>query len=117
VNALGAFPFSNPTALEGCAANAPLERARALFAWTPDAAGPAGMEQSLLFQPFMNAIKGKRRVYWLTGVSLVILGFLVAALVLPLRETPDPGPHVDVPKMQNVPPPDQKLKLDVSKQQ
>jgi hypothetical protein len=52
-------------------------------------------------------------VYWLTGMSLVILGVLVAALVLPQRETPDPAPHVDVPKMRNVPPPDQKLKLEV----
>jgi hypothetical protein len=65
----------------------------------------------------MNAIKGKQRVYWLTGVSVVILGFLVAALVLPNRKAPDPGPQVDVPKMQNVPPPDQKLKLDVSEGQ
>jgi hypothetical protein len=62
----------------------------------------------------MKAFTDKRRVFWLGGITVLIVGFLVAAFVLP--QTSDPtkglGPAVHVPKMQNVPPDGEKLKLD-----
>lgn len=53
-------------------------------------------------KPFQN----KRSVFWLAGVFAVVVGFIVAAMVLPNRK-PIPGaegPSVNVPRMQNVPP-------------
>lgn len=65
-----------------------------------------------------NTFKSKRAILWLAAIAVLVLGFLVAAVVLPAR-APTPGadgPDVHVPKMQNVPeqgaPP---LKLDVEK--
>jgi len=62
----------------------------------------------------MKAFTDKRRVFWLAGVAVLIFGFLVAALVLPGTSNPTEGlgPAVHVPKMENVPPEGQKLKLD-----
>ncbi|MFO7178000.1 MAG: hypothetical protein DIU78_004790 [Pseudomonadota bacterium] len=47
-----------------------------------------------------------RSALWLGGVAGLVLGFLVAAIVLPTT-APDPGegaPDVRLPTMQNVPP-------------
>jgi len=67
-----------------------------------------------------NPFKSKRSVLWLAGIAVLLLGFLVAVVVLPLT-SPMPGtdgPDVHVPKMDNVPsnraP---KMKLDVEKQE
>jgi hypothetical protein len=53
----------------------------------------------------MNPFKGKRRVLWLGGMFVLVVGLLAAATVLPtVTATPGAGgPTVDVPKMQNVP--------------
>jgi hypothetical protein len=67
----------------------------------------------------MNRLKGTRRIFWLGGVVIVLLGIVTASLVLP-NLGPEPGadsPDIRVPKMQNVPP-DQapKMRLDVEKE-
>jgi len=66
----------------------------------------------------INEFKSKRALLWLGGIAVLILGFLVAAVVLPMA-TPTPGaggPDIRVPKMQNVPS-DQapKMKLQIPK--
>jgi hypothetical protein len=65
-----------------------------------------------------NAFKSKRAILWLAAIAVLVLGFLVAAVVLPAR-APTPGaggPDIHVPKMQNVPPEGAPhLKLDVDK--
>lgn len=66
-----------------------------------------------------NELKSKRAALWLGGVALLVLGFLVAAVVLP-ASSPTPGadaPDVQVPKMENVPPSDSKMKLDLEKKE
>jgi hypothetical protein len=67
-----------------------------------------------------NTFKSKRSMLWLGGIAVLVLGFLVAAVILPMT-SPTPGaggPDVHVPKMENVPPEQApKLKLDVEKQQ
>jgi hypothetical protein len=53
----------------------------------------------------VNAFKGKRRLVWLGGFALLVLGLIAVFVVVP-TVTPTPGaggPEVDVPKMQNVP--------------
>lgn len=67
-----------------------------------------------------NGFQSKRSILWLGGIALLVLGFLVAAVVLPTT-APTPGaggPDIHVPKMQNVPP-DQapKMKLEVEKKE
>lgn len=62
--------------------------------------------------------RSKRATLWLGGLALLVVGFLVAAVVLPMT-SPTPGaggPDVQVPKMRNVPS-DQapKMKLDLEK--
>ena len=62
----------------------------------------------------MKIFTDYRRFFWIGAVVFVIAGFIVAAL-LPLRSDPgkDLGPAVSVPKMQNVPPDNQPIRLDV----
>lgn len=66
-----------------------------------------------------NAFKSKRSIFWLGGMAVLVLGFLVAAIVLPTT-APKPGatgPDVRVPRMQNVPPNDApRMKLEVEKE-
>jgi len=51
-----------------------------------------------------NQFKDKRRVWWISGVALLILGTLAALTVLPARSPNVPeGPKIHVPAMQNVP--------------
>ena len=52
-----------------------------------------------------NEFKTRRSLLWLGGIAVLILGFLVAAVVLPMTaQTPGAGgPDVHVPKMENVP--------------
>jgi hypothetical protein len=54
----------------------------------------------------MNKLKGNRRIWWLIGITVMILGVVAALVVLPaLSPTPGKGgADVRVPKMQNVPP-------------
>jgi hypothetical protein len=62
----------------------------------------------------MKAFTDYRRLVWIGGVATLILGFIVAALVLPSTSDPTKGlgPGVNVPNMQNVPPQQQRLKVD-----
>lgn len=62
----------------------------------------------------MKPFTDNRRLLWLGGIAVLIVGFLVAAVVLPMTSDPTKGmgPAVHVPKMQNVPPEGQKLNLD-----
>ena len=65
----------------------------------------------------MKQFTDKRRVLWLTGIGVLVLGLLAAFVVLPMRaETKGAeGPDVQVPKMQNVPPENApKMNLDVN---
>lgn len=63
--------------------------------------------------------KSKRSIFWLGGIAVLVLGFLVAAIVLPTT-SPTPGagePAIQVPKMENVPPENApKMQLEVEKQ-
>ena len=67
----------------------------------------------------MKAFRDHRRLFWLGGIATLIVGFIVAALVLPMTSDPMKGigPAVNVPKMQNVPPDGERLKLDVDEKQ
>jgi hypothetical protein len=53
----------------------------------------------------VNALKGKRRLLWLGGIAVLVLGLITVFVVVPaVSPTPGAGgPEVDVPKMQNVP--------------
>jgi hypothetical protein len=65
----------------------------------------------------MKQFTDKRRVLWLAGIGVLVLGLLAAFVVLPMRAGGKgaEGPAVDVPKMQNVPPETApKLNLDVN---
>lgn len=63
----------------------------------------------------MKAFTDYRRLVWIGGIATLIVGFIVAALVLPSTSDPTEGagPKVDVPNMQNVPPADQRMKVEV----
>jgi hypothetical protein len=67
-----------------------------------------------------NPFRSKRATLWLAGITVLVLGFLVAFVVLPMT-SPTPGadgPDVRVPRMENVPSEGApKLKLDVEKQE
>ena len=67
----------------------------------------------------MKPFTDKRRVFWLGGIAVLVLGFIAAAILLPIS-APTPGaggPDVRVPKMENVPSEDApKMKLEVEKE-
>lgn len=67
----------------------------------------------------MKPFTDRRRAFWLGGVTVLILGFVVAALLLP--STSDPtrglGPAVHVPAMENVPPANDRMKLEARPEQ
>jgi hypothetical protein len=68
----------------------------------------------------MKAFRDKRSVLWLTGVVVLLAALFVAFVVVPARTPLDveEGVHVDVPGMQNVPPPGaQRLKLEPEREQ
>jgi len=51
-----------------------------------------------------NEFKDKRRVWWIGGVAILVIGTLAAFIVLPARAPDVPaGPKIHVPAMQNVP--------------
>jgi hypothetical protein len=66
-----------------------------------------------------NGFNSKRSLLWLGGVAVLVLGFIVAAVILPAT-APTPGtegPDVRVPRMENVPSADApKMKLEVDKE-
>ena len=65
-----------------------------------------------------RAFANKKSIFWLAGVFVLVVGFVVAALVLPATsKTPGTGqPNIQVPKMQNVPPAQApKMRLDTGK--
>lgn len=63
----------------------------------------------------MKVFTDYRRLVWIGGIATLIVGFIVAALVLPSTSDPTKGlgPAVNVPKMENVPPAEQRMKVDV----
>ena len=63
--------------------------------------------------------ESNRSKLWLGGMVVLVLGFLAAAVLLPATAPPpgDNAPDVQVPRMQNVPPPDSKIQLDVEKEE
>ena len=69
-----------------------------------------------------NGFRSKRSILWLSGIAVLVLGFLAAAILLPMTsKVAEPrGPDVHVPKMQNVPSagaPKIKLQLERQPQQ
>lgn len=65
-----------------------------------------------------RAFVSKNSVLWLAGLAILVLGFVVAAVVLPATsKTPGSDvPNIQVPKMQNVPPAAApKMRLDTEK--
>ena len=66
-----------------------------------------------------NEFKSKRATLWVGSIAVLVLGFLVAAIVLP-GTAPTPGtggPDIQVPKMQNVPSAGApKMRLEVEKE-
>ena len=65
-----------------------------------------------------RAFFSKKSLLWLTGVVVLVVGFLVAAVILPATsKTPGADqPNIQVPKMQNVPPAAApKMRLDTEK--
>lgn len=62
----------------------------------------------------MKPFTDRRRVFWLGGVTLLIVGFVAAALLLPATSDPtrNLGPAVHVPSMQNVPASGERMKLE-----
>ena len=70
----------------------------------------------VIMKPFTDT----RRILWLGGIALILLGLVAAFIILPastpLKSSADPD--VRVPKMENVPEGDApKLKLDVEKKE
>ncbi|HET9930669.1 MAG TPA: hypothetical protein VFQ35_08275 [Polyangiaceae bacterium] len=66
----------------------------------------------------MKPFTDTRRIFWIGGVTLILIGLIAAFIVLPasspLKSTSEP--EVRVPKMENVPEGDgSKLKLEVDK--
>lgn len=67
--------------------------------------------------PLKNPLKSKRAALWLTGMFLLIGGFLVVAVTLPHNTelAGSTGPDVQVPRMANVPSPNApKMEIDVA---
>lgn len=62
----------------------------------------------------MKAFTDRRRAAWLVGLAVLIFGFVLAALLLPSLHDPmrEAGPSVHVPRMQNVPPDGERVKLE-----
>jgi hypothetical protein len=68
----------------------------------------------------MKPFQDKRSVWWICGVAMAIVAPFVAFVVVP-STTPTPGAggvEVDVPKMENVPPPAAaRMKLESQKEE
>jgi hypothetical protein len=67
-----------------------------------------------------RAFANGKSIFWLAGVFVLIVGFVVAALVLPAtsKTAGTDQPAIQVPKMQNVPSPDApKMRLETGKDQ
>jgi len=69
----------------------------------------------------MRAFFSKQSVLWLVGVFVLVAGFLIAAVILPstsFKKEKVEGADVQVPKLQNVPPPGTpKMRLEAEKEQ
>jgi hypothetical protein len=63
----------------------------------------------------MKPFQSKRNILWLGGVAAALIAWFVAFVIVP-HGAPVPGkegPEVDLPRMQNVPPPSApRMKLD-----
>jgi hypothetical protein len=81
-------------------------RCRALLAFLWLQTTCEELARPLLHVPTMNKLKGTRRIWWLVGMGVVLVGVGTALVVLPLTSPTAgaEGPDIQVPKMQNVPP-------------
>jgi hypothetical protein len=67
-----------------------------------------------------RAFANGKSIFWLAGVFVLVVGFVVAALVLPAtsKTSGTDRPNIQVPKMQNVPPPNApRMRLETGKDQ
>jgi hypothetical protein len=68
----------------------------------------------------MKPFQDKKSVWWILGVAAAFVALFVAYFIVPSR-TPGPdggGPSVDVPRMENVPPPAaERMKLESQKEE
>jgi hypothetical protein len=64
----------------------------------------------------MKPFTDSRRIFWIGGIAVLILGFISAALLLPgtSKLGRNMGPAVHVPRLQNIPPENQKVKLETA---
>jgi len=65
-----------------------------------------------------RAFANKKSIFWLAGLFVLVVGFIVAAVVLPATsKTPGSDqPSIQVPKMENVPPADApKMRLETGR--
>lgn len=62
-----------------------------------------------------KAFRDKRSTWWILGVAAAAIGLFVAYVVLPASAPTKgaDGVQIDVPRMENVPPPSSRMKLDV----
>jgi hypothetical protein len=65
--------------------------------------------------PTVSQLKGNRRYVW-PAMLLIGAAVLVAVVLFTSNREPTPGPAVNVPSMQNVPPPNTKLGVEVEEQ-
>lgn len=65
-----------------------------------------------------RAFLNRQSILWLVGLVVLVVGFIAAAVILPTTAKA-PGsdqPSIQVPKMENVPPPDApRMRLDTGK--
>ncbi|MDQ2644504.1 MAG: hypothetical protein M3020_11850 [Myxococcota bacterium] len=67
----------------------------------------------------MKPFRDKKSVWWMVGVAAVLIALFVAFVAVPsMTPSPSGGVEVDVPKMQNVPPPAaERMKLESQKEE
>ncbi len=65
--------------------------------------------------PTVSELKGTRRYFWAAAL-LIGAAVLVTVVLVSSNREPTPGPAVNVPSMQNVPPPNTKLGVEVEEQ-
>jgi hypothetical protein len=66
----------------------------------------------------MKPFQDKRSVWWIGGVAAALVALFVAFVVVPATrpEKGQQGPRIDVPRMENVPPPSAPpMKLDTER--
>ena len=67
----------------------------------------------------MKPFRDKKSVWWIVGVAAALIALFVAFVAVPsMTPGPSGGVEVDVPKMENVPPPAaERMKLESQKEE